>query len=193
MIIGYARVSKGEQDLTLQINALEKSHCEKIFTDEITGVARVKPGLENAISHLRSGDTLVVWKLDRLGRNIKSLIEFTKILENKGVNFTSLTEGIDTSTTAGRFFFNIMASLADMERELIIERTRAGLTAARAKGKLGGRKRVMTAQKISSAKSLLKNGASPKEVASSLGVSVPTLYRWVPASSFESIEKPYRN
>lgn len=185
MIIGYARVSKGEQDLSLQINALEKGHCEKIFTDEITGVARIKPGLENAVSHLRAGDTLVVWKLDRLGRNIKSLIEFTKALESKGVNFTSLTEGINTSTPAGRFFFNIMASLADMERELIIERTRAGLSAARAKGKLGGRKRVMTDQKISSAKSLLKNGASPKEVANSLGVSVPTLYRWIPASSFD--------
>lgn len=187
MIIGYARVSKSDQSLSLQTDALKKFDCQRIFTDEITGVARTKPGLEEALSHLRSGDTFVVWKLDRLGRNIKSLIELTKSLENRDVHFCSLTEGIDTSTPSGRFFFHIMASLAQMEREIIIERTKAGLKAARAKGNLGGRKRLMTDKKIASAKSLLKSGSPPKDVANSLGVSIPTLYRWVPASSFDAV------
>jgi len=131
---------------------------------------------------LREGDTLVVWKLDRLGRGLKQLISLVEDLEKQGVHFKSLTDNIDTHTTAGRFFFHVMASLAEMERELIIERTRAGLKAAKAMGRTGGRKRLMTESKIESAKKLLAGGIPAREVAANLGVSIPTLYRWIPAS-----------
>ena len=126
--------------------------------------------------------TLVVWKLDRLGRGVKGLVDLVAELEGKGVHFRSLTDQIDTSTPAGRFFFHVMASLAQMERELIIERTRAGLEAARRMGRVGGRKRLMTESKVESARQLLAGGLPPGEVAKNLGVSVPTLYRWLPAS-----------
>lgn len=131
---------------------------------------------------LREGDTFVVWKLDRLGRTVKQLISFVEMLEEKGVNFKSLTDSIDTGTPAGRFFFHIMASLAQMERELIIERTKAGLEAAKKMGRVGGRKRKMTDSKLASAKKLLGNGVPPKDVAADLGISIPTLYRWIPAN-----------
>jgi DNA invertase Pin-like site-specific DNA recombinase len=141
-----------------------------------------RPGLKIALEVLREGDTLVVWKLDRLGRSVKGLVDLVNDLSDRGVHFKSLTDSIDTSTPSGRFFFHVMASLAQMERELIVERTRAGLIAARQQGRTGGRKRKMTDSKIESAKKLLANGTVPKEVAQNLGVSIPTLYRWVPAS-----------
>ena len=134
------------------------------------------------MSHVRKGDTFVIWKLDRLGRSVKGLIDFVGDLEAKGVHFRSLTDGIDTSTPAGRFFFHVMASLAQMERELLIERTKAGLRAAKERGRVGGRKRVMTPSKLEAAHKLLDEGIPPKEVALNLGVSIPTLYRWCPAS-----------
>lgn len=183
MRIGYARISTDDQDLSLQMSALEQSLCEKIFTDKVSGSQSDRPGLKSAFSHLRAGDTLIVWKLDRLGRGVKSLIELITNLESQKIHFQSLTEQIDTSTPAGRFFFHVMASLAQMERELIIERTQAGLAAARQKGRIGGRKRSMTDSKIEAAKKLFKAGALPKDIARDLGVSVPTLYRWLPASS----------
>lgn len=183
MLIGYARISTQDQDLSLQTAALEKAGCEKIFTDKISGNKADKPGLNLAISHLRPGDTLVIWKLDRLGRGVKSLIDLITKLESQKINFQSLTEQIDTSTPTGRFFFHVMASFAQMERELIIERTRAGLAAARQKGRIGGRKRLMTNSKIEAAKKLFKAGELPKDIAKNLGVSIPTLYRWVPATS----------
>ena len=120
-----------------------------------------------------------------MGRSAKGLIDFAAFLADNKIHFKSLTDQIDTSTPAGRFFFHMMASLAEMERELLIERTRAGLNAAKQRGKVGGRKRLMTASKVGSAKKLLSNGASPREVAKNLGVSIPTLYRWVPASSHD--------
>jgi DNA invertase Pin-like site-specific DNA recombinase len=125
---------------------------------------------------------LVIWKLDRLGRSVKGLVDLVGELSDRGIQFKSLTDSIDTSTPSGRFFFHVMASLAQMERELIVERTRAGLAAAKQQGRTGGRKRRMTDSKIESAKKLLAGGMSPKEVAKNLGVSVPTLYRWVPAT-----------
>jgi DNA invertase Pin-like site-specific DNA recombinase len=131
---------------------------------------------------LREGDTLVVWKLDRLGRSVKHLVDLTSELSQQGVNFKSLTDSIDTSTPSGRFFFHVMTSLAEMERELIIERTRAGLETAKKLGRRGGRKRQMTDSKIESAKKLLAGGMPPRDVAENLGVSIPTLYRWVPAN-----------
>ena len=127
-------------------------------------------------------DTLVVWKLDRLGRSLKDLISIVNALDGRGVHFRSLTDSIDTSTPSGRFFFHIMDSLALMERELIAERTRAGQDAARKQGRVGGRPREMTDSKIAAAKRLLQDGASYREVAKTLGVTVPTLYRWVPAT-----------
>lgn len=183
MQIGYARVSTDDQHLELQIDALEKSGCEKIFTDKISGTRAKRPGLDDALSHMRKGDTLAVWKLDRLGRSVKGLVDLVAELERRHIHFVSLTDGINTNTTAGRFFFHVMASLAQMERELIAERTRAGLNAARKLGRVGGRKRQMTESKIASARKLLEGGAAPKDVAHDLGVSVPTLYRWLPASA----------
>jgi DNA invertase Pin-like site-specific DNA recombinase len=132
---------------------------------------------------LREGDTLVVWKLDRLGRSVKNLVDLVGTLQEQGVQFKSLTDAIDTDTPSGRFFFHVMASLAEMERDLTIERTRAGLEVARQLGCKGGRKRQMTESKIESAKKLLSTGVPPRDVAKNLGVSVPTLYRWIPAST----------
>jgi DNA invertase Pin-like site-specific DNA recombinase len=180
--IGYARVSTRDQNLDLQINALKKAGCDKIYEDTISGTTSQRPGLDLALDTLRDGDTLVLWKLDRLGRSVKDLLDFAGGLNNRGVGFVSLTDAIDTTTVSGRFFFNVMASLAQMERELMVERTQAGLRAAREQGRVGGRKRIMTEAKIRSARKLLNQGSPPREVANSLGVSVPTLYRWVPAA-----------
>lgn len=132
---------------------------------------------------LREGDTLVVWKLDRLGRSVKNLVDLVGELHKQGVQFKSLTDAIDTGTPSGLFFFHVMASLAEMERELTVERTQEGLAAARQLGRTGGRKRLMTDSKIESAKKLLANGVPPRDVAKNLGVSVPTLYRWIPETT----------
>jgi DNA invertase Pin-like site-specific DNA recombinase len=180
--IGYARVSTDEQSLALQIDALKKAGCNRVFNDKASGAGLTRPGLSDALSHLRGGDTLVVWKLDRLGRSVKGLVDLVNGLEAREVHFRSLTDGIDTKTPAGRFFFHVMASLAQMERELIVERTRAGLAAARGLGRIGGRKRIMTEGKVRAARKLLEGGTLPRDVAQSLGVSIPTLYRWLPAS-----------
>lgn len=126
MLIGYARVSTKDQNLELQIDELKKAGCSKIFSDKKPGINKKRPGLDDAISHLRKNDTFIIWKLDRLGRNLKGLIEFVGKLEKDGIHFRSLTDGIDSATPAGRFFFHVMASLAQMERELLIERTNKG-------------------------------------------------------------------
>ena len=183
MRIGYARVSTDEQSLDLQLDALKKAGCQRIFTDKASATKAARPGLAEALSHLRGGDVLVIWKLDRLGRTVKGLVDLVAELQGRRVQFRSLTDGIDTTTPAGRFFFHVMASLAQMERELLAERTRAGLAAARRRGRRGGRQRRMTPGKVQSARELLKSGMSPRDVAENLGVSIPTLYRWVPASS----------
>ncbi|EDW9104166.1 recombinase family protein [Salmonella enterica] len=182
MMIGYARVSTQDKNLDLQTEALTRAGCEKIYKDKISGVRAERPGLIRALEMLREGDTLVVWKLDRLGRNVKQLVDMVGELHRQGIQFKSLTDAIDTGTPAGRFFLHVMASLAEMERELIIERTRAGLDAAKQLGRKGGRKPKMTSSKIESAKKLLASGIPPRDVAKDLGVSVPTLYRWLPAS-----------
>ncbi|MCK6413914.1 MAG: recombinase family protein [Azonexus sp.] len=157
MLIGYARVSTQDQNLDLQCEALTKAGCKKVFEDKVSGTRADRPGLAKTLEMLREGDTLVVWKLDRLGRSVKQLVDLVGELHKQGVQFRSLTDSIDTGTPSGRFFFHVMASLAEMERELTVERTRA--------------------------KKLLASGVPPKDVAKNLGVSVPTLYRWVPASS----------
>jgi len=183
MLIGYARVSTQDQNLDLQIEALTKAGCKKVFEDKISGSRAERPGLAKTLELQREGDTLVVWKLDRLGRSVKNLVDLVAELHLRDVQFKSLTDAIDTSTSSGRFFFHVMASLAEMERELTIERTRAGLAVARQLGRTGGRKRQMTDSKIKSAKKLLADGIPPRDVARNLGVSVPTLYRWIPAST----------
>jgi DNA invertase Pin-like site-specific DNA recombinase len=183
MLIGYARVSTQDQNLELQRKALTKAGCEKVFEDKMSGTRAERPGLAKTLEMLREGDTLVVWKLDRLGRSVKQLVDLVGDLREQDIQFKSLTDAIDTATPSGRFFFHVMASLAEMERELTVERTRAGLEVARQLGRKGGRKPKMTDSKVESAKKLLASGVPPKDVAKNLGVSVPTLYRWVPASA----------
>lgn len=140
MLIGYVRVSTNDQNTALQRNALECSGCELIFEDKMSGKTSERPGLKKVLRTLSEGDTLVVWKLDRLGRSMRHLIVLVEELRDRGINFRSLTDSIDTSTPMGRFFFHVMGALAEMERELIVERTRAGLAAARAEGRIGGRR-----------------------------------------------------
>ena len=183
LLIGYACVSTQDQNLELQSEALRKAGCKKIFEDRASGNWAERLGLSQARESLRAGDTFVVWKLDRLGRSVKHLVDLVGELQEQGVQFKSLTDSIDTGTPSGRFFFHVMASLAEMERELIVERTRAGLEVARQLGRTGGRTRLMTDNKIKAARKLLASGVPARDVANNLGVSLPTLYRWVPAST----------
>ena len=183
MIVGYARVSTEDQNLELQTDALQKAGCEVIKTDKASGAREDRPGLESALGLLNSGDTLIVWKLDRLGRSVKHLIEVATALRNQGVHFKSVKDNIDTSTVTGRFFFNVMASFAEMEKELIQERTKAGLAAAKDRGRIGGRPKRMTPSKLEAAERLLIDGIPIKDVARSLEISVPTLYRYFPIST----------
>lgn len=194
MLIGYARVSTQDQNLQLQLETLRQAGCQKVFEDQVSGTRAERPGLAKAREMLREGDTLVVWKLDRLGRSVKQLVDLVGELQQQGVQFKSLTDAIDTGTPSGRFFFHVMASLAEMERDLIIERTRAGLEVARQLGRKGGRKPKMNASKIESARKLLASGVPPRDVARNLGVSVATLYRWLPASgSAQASSSRYAN
>jgi DNA invertase Pin-like site-specific DNA recombinase len=173
MRIGYARVSTRDQNLELQLDALNKAGCKRIFTDKLSGAQVERPGLKEALSHLRETDSLVVWKLDRLGRSVKGLVDLVNELETRKVHFQSIADGVDTKTPAGRFFFHVMASLAQMEREPILERTRAGLEAARCQGRVGGRRRQMTDSKVQAARKLLASGTPPQEVAHSLACRSP--------------------
>jgi len=186
VLIGYARVSTSDQDLTLQLDALAAAGCEKVFSDKASGTKADRDGLAEVLAYAREGDSLVVWKLDRLGRSMKGLVDLAATLEARKVDLRSLTDGIDTRSAAGRFFFHVMAALAVMERELILERTKAGLAAAKRAGRVGGRKRAMTPAKLDAARKLLDAGTPPKDVASSVGVSVATLYRHLPAGEREA-------
>ena len=180
MHIGYARVSTEDQHLHLQIDALQKAGCEKIFKDEMSGAKTERPGLREALDFVRQGDTLVVWRLDRLGRSLKDLIGRVEELKQRHVEFRSLNENIDTSSSGGKFMFHIFSALAEFERELIRERTMAGLAAARARGRLGGRPRVLTPDKLKLATSLMKDPTvSIKEICRNLDVSRTTLYRYI--------------
>lgn len=190
MLIGYARVSTTDQELRLQLDALAAAGCEKVFTDKASGVKANRTGLAEALAFAREGDSLVVWKLDRLGRSMKGLIDLAAELEQGKVDLRSITDGIDTSGAAGRFFFHVLAAMATMERELIQERTRAGLQAAKRAGTRLGRPSVMTPQKLRAARKLLADEAmDAKEVAATVGVSVGTLYRHLAKLRAEE-EKP---
>jgi DNA invertase Pin-like site-specific DNA recombinase len=182
MLIGYARVSTADQNLDLQRDALKKAGCKRVFTDQMSGARADRPGLAEALSHAREGDVLVVWRLDRLGRSLPNLIEVVADLERRGVGFKSLTESIDTTTTGGKLIFHIFGALAEFEKNLVRDRTLAGLQAARKRGRIGGRPRTMSDDKLRTAKRLLRDGTPPRDVAEIIGVSVPTLYRWLPAT-----------
>jgi DNA invertase Pin-like site-specific DNA recombinase len=180
MHVGYARVSTGEQNLDLQKDALTKAGCERIFTDELSGVKANRPGLTEALSFVRPGDTLVVWRLDRLGRSLKDLLEKVEDLGRRQIEFKSLHESIDTTTSAGKLQFHIFSALAEFERDLILERTQAGLRAARARGRVGGRRPRMNQEKVKIAISLMKDKTNKiKDICKTLGVSRTTLYRYV--------------
>ncbi|MBC8211164.1 MAG: recombinase family protein [Gammaproteobacteria bacterium] len=178
MIIGYARVSTVDQSLDMQIDALKKAGCERIYKDKASGRDFERSQLKECIKALREGDELVVWKLDRLGRSVKNLIETVQELNKNGVEFKSLTENLDTSSSGGKLVFNVFAALAEFERDLISERTKEGLEAARKRGRKGGRPKKLNAEKIKMAKKLLLDpDQTVKGVAEMLGVGRNTLYR----------------
>ena len=183
MLIGYARVSTQDQNVDVQVEALKAAGCERVFSEIASGAKRGRPVLAETLAFLRSDDTLVVFKLDRVARSLPHLIELMDGLKTKGTGFRSLTEEINTTTPGGKLLFHLMAAIAEFERDLILERTQAGLKAARAKGRVGGRPRQMTEEKIMAARNLLTNGTAVRDVAKAVGVSVPTLYRWLPAHS----------
>ncbi|WP_334469158.1 recombinase family protein [Arsenophonus sp. PmNCSU2021_1] len=164
----------------LQQKSLICSNCDQIFEDKISGKTDQRPGLKRALNCLKAGDTLVVWKLDRLGRSIKHLIGLISELEDKGIHFHSLTDSIDTSSSAGRFFFHVMSALAQMERELIVERTQAGLAAARSRGRIGGRPCSLSSAQQQQAKKLLESGQSRKQLTLLYGVSLTSIYKYCP-------------
>ncbi|HIE7491032.1 TPA: recombinase family protein [Salmonella enterica] len=188
MLIGYVRVSTNDQNTELQRNALECAGCELIFEDKISGTKSARPGLKKLLRTLSEGDTLVVWKLDRLGRSMKHLITLIEELREKGVNFRSLTDSIDTSTPMGRFFFHVMGALAEMERELIVERTLAGLAAARAQGRIGGRRPKLTKEQHEQIARLIKNGHDRKQLAIIYGIGTSTIYRYHPVGDIQTEE-----
>jgi Enterobacteriaceae phage serine recombinase len=175
--IGYARVSTGEQNLQLQIDALRAAGCEKIFRDKVSGASDERPGLARALRALEPGDVLVVWRLDRLGRSLKHLIELIHDLSTAGHGFRSLCETIDTGSASGRLFLHMMGALAEFERALIAERTKAGLQAARLRGKRLGRPAALDEQQLALARRLKSEGAKQKQIAAACGVSVATIYR----------------
>ncbi|HDT1288659.1 recombinase family protein [Enterobacter asburiae] len=182
MLIGYVRVSTNEQNTALQRDALQRSGCELIFEDKISGKSTNRPGLNRALRQLNAGDTLVVWKLDRLGRSMRHLVSMTEELRQRSINFRSLTDSIDTSTPMGRFFFHIMGALAEMERELIVERTCAGLAAAREQGRIGGRRPKLTQEEWAQAGRLIASGESRQRVALIFDVGISTLYKKFPST-----------
>jgi len=179
MLIGYARVSTGDQTLDLQQDALAVAGCGQVFTDVTSGATSSRPGIDAALAYVRAGDTIVVWRLDRLGRSLQHLITTVNGLEAQGIGFRSLTEAIDTTTPGGKLIFHIFASLAEFERALIQERTNAGLAAARARGRVGGRPRKLTDPKtIALAKRLHADEQTDiATICQTLGISKATLYR----------------
>jgi len=183
MIIGYARVSTKEQNMNLQSEALKKEGCEKIFQEIMTGSQKERPVLGQVLKSLRSGDVLVVWKLDRLGRSLKHLIEVVTGLLDNGIDIKSINDPVDTTNAHGRLIFNIFASLSEFERDLIQERTQAGLSSARARGRLGGRPKGLSPQAEATAcaaETLYVEGKlSVSQIASRLGISKGTLYSYL--------------
>lgn len=184
MKIGYARVSTLEQNPELQLDALNKAGCEKIYTDQVSGVKADRPGLRDALAYTRKGDCLVVWRLDRLGRSLKHLIQTVEDLESRGVGFASLQEGFDTTTSGGKLIFQIFGALAEFERNLIRERTKAGLAAARARGRLGGRKEKLSPDQVTTMRRMSESRQHTiAEICTVMGISKPTYYRYLSKDS----------
>jgi len=178
--IGYARVSTGEQKMDLQLDALEEAGVDRVYQETTSGAAKERPKLERCLEELREGDTLVVWRLDRFGRSLKDLVSKMETLEEKGVDFVSLTEGIDTTTAQGRLTFHIFGALAEFERELGRERTMAGLRAARERGRTGGRPRALKEEDLPQVQALMRDpGVSTQQICERFGISKATLYRYV--------------
>lgn len=175
--IGYARVSTRDQELELQIAALRADGCDKVFEDHASGKLSSRPGLDEALAALSPGDVLTVWKLDRLGRSLRHLVETVTGLGDRGIGFRSLTESIDTTTGAGKFMFHVFAALAEFERDIIVERTRAGLAIAHANGRFGGRPHRLSPKQRELAVAMVRDGKTVAYVAQVLGVSRPTIYR----------------
>jgi len=181
MLVGYARVSTQDQNPLLQLDALKQAGCDKVFTEKATGAQRDRPQLQAALDYMRDGDTLVIWKLDRLARSLKQLIETVEAISGRGIGLRSLTEAIDTTTSSGKLIFHIFGALAEFERGVIRERTRAGLDAARARGRIGGRPPALSRNDLNAAKALLSDpDITVAEVARRLGVVPSTLYRHLP-------------
>jgi len=180
MKIGYARVSTLDQNPDMQRDELQKAGCEKVIVDQVSGTVANRPGLTEVKKLLREGDTLVVWRLDRLGRSLRDLIEWAQWLEENGVGLQSLHESINTSTPTGKLTFHLFGALAEFERNLIQERTRAGLAAARARGRKGGRRRVLDEDKRALAVDLYQQKKMPVwKICELMGISKPTLYSYV--------------
>jgi DNA invertase Pin-like site-specific DNA recombinase len=181
MLVGYARVSTRDQNYELQLDALEAAGCSKIYEEKLSGAQRDRPELKAALAYVRPGDTLVVWKLDRLARSLKQLIETVEMLSEREIGFRSLTESIDTTSSGGRLIFHIFGALAEFERSIIRERTTAGLTAARARGRVGGRPPALKESDIRVAQTLLKDGElTVAKIAERLHVAPSTLYKHLP-------------
>ncbi len=185
MTIGYARISTTDQNLGLQHDALKAAGCETIFSDEASGAKEARPGLDQVLSHLRSGDTLVIWRFDRLGRSLKHLLSLVESFKAKGIHLRSLSEGIDTSTPMGTLVFQVSGAFAEFERALIQERTNAGLASARLRGKKGGRppglsKKAADTSRIA-ASLYQENKLSVAEICEQLHISKATLYRYLAA------------
>ena len=181
MLIGYARVSTQDQTLDLQKDALTRAGCKRIYTDTVSGATTERKGLDQALAQLRAGDTLVVWRLDRLGRSLPHLLETITNLERQSIGFKSLTENIDTTTSGGKLIFHIFGALAEFERNLIRERTQAGLQAARARGRVGGRPKLdPTNKKAQLARSLYQDKSRPvADICQALHISRATFYRYI--------------
>jgi DNA invertase Pin-like site-specific DNA recombinase len=181
MHLGYARVSTQDQKPELQLDALKQAGCERLFTEKASGAQRERPQFQAALDYIRQGDTLVVWKLDRLARSLKQLIETVEELEQRGIGFRSLTESIDTTTSGGRLVFHIFAALAEFERSIIRDRTRAGLDAARARGRVGGRPQALSGKDRTVVAALLRDPSlTVKEIAQRLDVAPSTIYAHFP-------------
>lgn len=186
MDVGYARVSTHDQNLALQTDALKAADCERVYVDRISGGKRERPGLEQVKEVLRTGDTLVVWRLDRLGRSLKDLIEWAVYLEERGVGLKSLCESIDTTCSSGKLVFHLFGALAEFERNLIRERTKAGLAAARARGRRGGRPKTLSKEDRALAVEMYHERKRPvKKICEIMGISKPTLYSYVRESEKE--------
>lgn len=183
MLIGYARVSTRDQKPQLQTDALQQAGCERIFEETASGAKRDRPELKAALDYMRAGDSLVVWKLDRLARSTRQLLETVELLEQRGIGLKILTQNMDTTSAGGRLIFTVFSAIAEFEREIIRERTRAGLDAARARGRTGGRPRALSDKDLKEARALLADPEiTVEDVARRLGVGSSTLYRYLPAA-----------